>query len=38
MKFAGEFRDPAAARGLVKPITELADDGKCEFMVVCGGG
>ena len=37
MKFADEFRDPAAARGLVKSITELAGDGEYKFMEVCGG-
>jgi hydrogenase expression/formation protein HypD len=37
MKFAEEFRDPAAARGLVRSITELADDGEYKFMEVCGG-
>ncbi|MCL2728860.1 MAG: hydrogenase formation protein HypD [Actinomycetia bacterium] len=42
MKFTDEFRDPAAARALVKSITELADgdlgvDGTVKFMEVCGG-
>jgi hydrogenase expression/formation protein HypD len=37
MKFAEEFRDPAAARALVKSITELAGDGEYKFMEVCGG-
>ena len=37
MKFADEFRDPAAARALVKSITELAGDGEYKFMEVCGG-
>src|ERR1700729_1629282 len=37
MKFADEVRDPAAARGLVKSITELAGDGEFKFMEVCGG-
>jgi len=37
MKFAEEFRDPAAARGLVRSITELAGDGEYTFMEVCGG-
>ena len=37
MKFADEFRDPAAARGLVKSITELAGRGEYKFMEVCGG-
>jgi hydrogenase expression/formation protein HypD len=37
MKFVDEFRDPAAARALVKSITELAGDGEFKFMEVCGG-
>src|SRR3984957_17911885 len=37
MKFADEFRDPAAARALVKSITELVGDGDFKFMEVCGG-
>jgi hydrogenase expression/formation protein HypD len=37
MKFADEFRDPAAARALVRSITELAGDGEYKFMEVCGG-
>jgi hydrogenase expression/formation protein HypD len=37
MKFVEEFRDPAAARALVKSITELAGDGQHKFMEVCGG-
>jgi hydrogenase expression/formation protein HypD len=37
MKFVDEFRDPAAARALVKSITELAGDGEYKFMEVCGG-
>jgi hydrogenase expression/formation protein HypD len=37
MKFADEFRDPAAARALVNSITELAGDGEYKFMEVCGG-
>ncbi|MBO0819832.1 MAG: hydrogenase formation protein HypD [Nocardiopsaceae bacterium] len=37
MKFADEFRDPAAARALVKSITELAGDDEFKFMEVCGG-
>jgi hypothetical protein len=36
-KFASEFRDAAAARALVKSITELAGDGEYKFMEVCGG-
>jgi hydrogenase expression/formation protein HypD len=37
MKFVEEFRDPAAARALVKSITALAGDGEYKFMEVCGG-
>jgi len=37
MKFVDEFRDPAAARALVKSITELASGGEFKFMEVCGG-
>ena len=37
MKFVDEFRDPAAARALVRSITELARDGEYKFMEVCGG-
>ncbi|MFN8097757.1 MAG: hydrogenase formation protein HypD [Dermatophilaceae bacterium] len=37
MKFVDEFRDPAAARALVKSITELARGGDYTFMEVCGG-
>ena len=37
MKFVDEFRDPAAARALVKSITELATGGEFKFMEVCGG-
>src|ERR1700689_475635 len=37
MKFADEFRDPAAARALVNSITELAGDREYKFMEVCGG-
>jgi hydrogenase expression/formation protein HypD len=39
MRFADEFRDPAAARALVESITELAGDGEGDykFMEVCGG-
>src|ERR1700757_4288752 len=37
MKFVDEFRDPAAARALVKSITELASGGAFKFMEVCGG-
>ncbi|HEX2029300.1 MAG TPA: hydrogenase formation protein HypD [Nitriliruptorales bacterium] len=38
MKFVDEFRDPAAARTLVRRIGELADgDRHYKFMEVCGG-
>jgi hydrogenase expression/formation protein HypD len=37
MKFVDEFRDPAAARALVKSITDLAKDDEFKFMEVCGG-
>src|SRR3984893_8800078 len=37
MKFVDEFRDPAAARALVKSITELAPGDHFKFMEVCGG-
>ena len=37
MKFVDEFRDPAAARALVKKITELATEDEYKFMEVCGG-
>src|ERR1700709_863004 len=37
MKFVDEFRDPAAARALVKSITELAGKDEFKFMEVCGG-
>jgi hydrogenase expression/formation protein HypD len=38
MKFVDEFRDPAAARALVKSIHQLADTGEhYKFMEVCGG-
>lgn len=37
MKFVDEFRDPAAARALVRSITELSKDGDYAFMEVCGG-
>ena len=37
MKFVDEFRDPAAARGLVASITDLAEGGEYKFMEVCGG-
>ena len=37
MKFVNEFRDPAAARALVKEITSLATEDSYKFMEVCGG-
>ncbi|QBJ96108.1 hydrogenase formation protein HypD [Rhodococcus sp. ABRD24] len=37
MKFVDEFRDPAAARALVRSITELAGEDEFKFMEVCGG-
>lgn len=37
MKFVDEFRDPAAARALVRSITELASSDGFKFMEVCGG-
>jgi hydrogenase expression/formation protein HypD len=37
MKFVDEFRDPAAARALVKSITDLTGDDEFKFMEVCGG-
>jgi hydrogenase expression/formation protein HypD len=37
MKFVDEFRDPAAARALVRSITDLAGDDEFKFMEVCGG-
>jgi hydrogenase expression/formation protein HypD len=37
MKFVDEFRDPAAARSLVKSIKELAGTDEFKFMEVCGG-
>ena len=38
MKFVDEFRDPAAARALVRSIRDLAGpDDHFKFMEVCGG-
>jgi len=37
MKFVDEFRDPAAARALVRSIGDLAGDDEFKFMEVCGG-
>jgi len=37
VRFVDEYRDPAAARGLVVQISELAGEGHFKFMEVCGG-
>ncbi len=37
MKFVDEYRDPAAARVLLKVINDLARDDEFKFMEVCGG-
>lgn len=37
MKFVDEFRDPAAARSLVRSITELATAEHYKIMEICGG-
>ncbi len=37
MKFVDEYRDPAAARVLLKVINDLAGDDEFKFMEVCGG-
>jgi hydrogenase expression/formation protein HypD len=37
MRYVDEYRDPAAARALVKQIGELAGDRPVKFMEVCGG-
>jgi hydrogenase expression/formation protein HypD len=37
VRFVDEYRDPAAARGLVAQISELAGEGHFKFMEVCGG-
>ncbi len=37
MRFVDEFRDPAAARALVRSITELAGADEFKFMEICGG-
>ncbi len=37
MRFVDEYRDPVAARALVRRITELAGDDHLKFMEVCGG-
>jgi len=37
VRFVDEYRDPVAARSLVRHITELAGDDHHKFMEVCGG-
>ena len=37
VRFVDEYRDPAAARGVVAHITRLAGDDHFKFMEVCGG-
>jgi len=37
VKFVDEYRDPAAARGLLRVINDLAGDDEFKFMEVCGG-
>ncbi|MEJ7765807.1 MAG: hypothetical protein WKF86_09950, partial [Acidimicrobiales bacterium] len=37
MKFVDEYRDPAAARVLLKVINDLAGGDEFKFMEVCGG-
>lgn len=37
MNFVDEFRDPTAARALVRSITELLGDDHVAYMEVCGG-
>ncbi len=37
MRFVDEYRDPVAARTLVRRIGELAGDDEFKFMEVCGG-
>ena len=37
MRFVDEYRDPVAARALVRRITDLAGDDHVKFMEVCGG-
>jgi hydrogenase expression/formation protein HypD len=37
VRFVAEYRDPAAARGLIARITELAGADEFKFMEVCGG-
>ena len=37
MRFVDEYRDPAAARALVRRITEQVGDDHVKFMEVCGG-
>jgi hydrogenase expression/formation protein HypD len=37
VKFVDEYRDPAAARDILRHITELSAGGHYKFMEVCGG-
>jgi len=37
VKFVDEYRDPAAARGLLRVIEDLAGGDEFKFMEVCGG-
>ena len=37
MRFVDEYRDPVAARRLVRRITDVAGDDHVKFMEVCGG-
>jgi hydrogenase expression/formation protein HypD len=37
VRFVDEYRDPAAAAGLLERITTLAEGGRYKFMEVCGG-
>jgi len=37
VRFFDEYRDPSAARGLLRHIAELAGDDRFKFMEVCGG-
>jgi hydrogenase expression/formation protein HypD len=37
MRYVDEYRDPAAARAVIRRIAELAGDGHFKFMEVCGG-
>ncbi|MBA2625194.1 MAG: hydrogenase formation protein HypD, partial [Acidimicrobiia bacterium] len=37
MRFVDEYRDPAAARRVLREIEALADDRRATYMEVCGG-